>query len=95
MSKKQNVDFIGGSGVYTGYETVIETADKVKAKVRELKGSMPKGISFKVQSNKYLYLQWDSPVTGGRTTKKANVPFNEMGVYQARDKAWKIKNVLI
>ena len=94
MSKNGNNDIIGGSGIYTGYEAVIESADKVKAKCKELKGSMPKGISFKVQSNKYLYLQWDSPVTGGRTTKKANVPFNEMGVYQARDKAWKIKDAL-
>ncbi|MFZ1030084.1 MAG: recombinase [Limnoraphis robusta] len=89
-----NNDSIGGAGSYKGYEGILANAKKVKDKCEELKGRLPKGISFKLQGNKYLYLQWSNPVTGGRTTKNINVPFDESGVYQAIDKAWKIKDAL-
>jgi hypothetical protein len=94
MSKNGNTGTVGGSSSYAGYELVLENANKVKAKCKEIKATLPKGISFKIQNNKYLYLQWNSPLTGGRTSRNCNVPFDESGVYQARDKAWKIKDAL-
>ena len=83
---------VGGNDEYNGSEAIVENAKKVKDKCNELKGTMPKGISFQPQGNKYLYLQWNHPLTGGRTSKQVGVPFTEEGVYQARDKAWKIKD---
>ncbi len=87
---------LGGDGTYKGYEGQLELAKAVKAKCTELKkgGQMPKGFSFAIKDNKYLCLQWVNPFTGTRGTKSACVPFDESGVYQARDKAWKIKEAL-
>ncbi|KKD40039.1 hypothetical protein [Limnoraphis robusta] len=89
-----NNDSIGGAGSYKGYEAVLENIKAVKKKTEELKkgGQMPKGISFHISNNKYLYLQFKNPFTGTRVPQDVNVPFDESGVYQARDKAWKIKD---
>ncbi|ERT05160.1 putative 1-deoxy-D-xylulose-5-phosphate synthase [Lyngbya aestuarii BL J] len=85
---------IGGTGCYEGYEGQLSLADKVRKTYKEIKGSFPKGISLKIHKNSYLYLRWINPVTGSDSSKKCNVPFDESGVYQARDKAWKVKEAL-
>ncbi|EAW34233.1 hypothetical protein [Lyngbya sp. PCC 8106] len=82
------------SGSYKGYEAVLKNAKDVKDTVDEVKATMPKGISFKIQDNKYLMLQFKYPGTGKRLPKSCNVPFAPEGVYQARDKAWKVKEAL-
>ena len=89
-------DIVGGSGSYEGYEKQLTLANALSKKCSEIKdgGQMPKGFSVFVKNNKYLYLQFVNPFTKKRMQPNANVPFDESGVYQARDKAWKIKDAL-
>jgi hypothetical protein len=89
-------DIVGGSGSYEGYEKQLTLANILSKKCSEIKdgGQMPKGFSVFVKNNKYLYLQFVNPFTKKRVQPNANVPFDESGVYQARDKAWKIKDAL-
>ena len=85
---------IGGTGCYEGYEGKLSLADKVRKKYKEVKSSFPKGITLKIHKNSYLYLRWINPATGSDSSKKCNVPFDESGVWQAREKAWKVKEAL-
>jgi hypothetical protein len=96
MSNNDINDIVGGSGSYEGYEKKLTLADELRKKGSSLKktGQMPKGFSFAVKDNKYLCLQFVNPFTGSRSTKAVNVSFDEPGLYQARDKAWKIKDAL-
>jgi hypothetical protein len=96
MSNNDINDIVGGSGSYEGYEKKLTLADELRKKGSSLKktGQMPKGFSFATKDNKYLCLQFVNPFTGSRSTKAVNVSFDESGLYQARDKAWKIKDAL-
>lgn len=89
-----NKNQIGGNGCYEGYEGQLKLADKVRAKYKEIKSTFPKGVSLKIHQNKYIYLRWKNPVNGSDGSRGCNVSFDEPGVYQARDKAWKVKEAL-
>lgn len=85
---------VGGNGEYKGFEEKVALTNELKKLRDKVKSRMPDGVSFKLQGHKYLYLQFKSPITGERVPRDADLPYDESGIYQGIDKAWKIKEAL-
>jgi hypothetical protein len=71
---------VGGSGEYTIFSDLMQL-------YRKKRKETAKGVSLKLERNKYLLLQFKDPQTGKRTSKSCDCPFTELGVLQAVQKA--------
>jgi hypothetical protein len=71
---------VGGSGEYTIFSDLMQLYHKKRKETA-------KGVSLKLERNKYLLLQFKDPQTGKRTSKSCDCPFTELGVLQAVEKA--------
>jgi hypothetical protein len=77
---------IGGSGNYGSFDDLLET-------LRNVSKELPKGISFKRQGS-HLYLQFIHPGTNKRLPKPCGVQLTYDGIYEAKQKAFRIKTAL-
>ncbi len=77
---------LGGDGTYEGFEAILETIKNVSKR-------LPKGVRLKQDRGKYLSFQITLP-SGKRKVKPSGCEFTDFGIYQALDKAWKIRNAL-
>jgi hypothetical protein len=71
---------VGGSGEYTIFSDLMQL-------YRKKRKETAKGVSLKLERNKYLLLQFKDPQTGKRTSKTCDCPFTELGLLQAVEKA--------
>ena len=77
---------LGGDGTYEGFEAILETLKNVSKR-------LPKGVRLKRERDRYLNFQITLP-SGKRKVKPSGCEFTDLGIYQALDKAWKIRNAL-
>ncbi|MEJ1929907.1 hypothetical protein WDZ92_06440 [Nostoc sp. NIES-2111] len=84
MSNKSSV---GGQGNFTNFEDLLSAYKNVSKE-------LPPGVRFKLQSNKYLLLQFKHPGTDKRLPKPCGVDFTFDGIYEAKKKAFKVRTAL-
>lgn len=75
-----------GSGTYNQLSDLITFYNRKRKEC-------PKGVSLKLQDNN-LYIQFNNPDTGNRTTKSIGVAFTEKGILDAVDKSYQVSEAL-
>jgi len=74
-------------GKYTDYKDLLDFFSRKKKEC-------PKGVTLKLEKQKYLSLQFVFPDTKKRGAKSCNVQFTDIGIVQAVDKAHKVREAL-
>jgi hypothetical protein len=75
---------IGGSGNYSDFDAIVRIMTDVSRR-------LPKGVRFKREKDRWLNFQITMP-DGRRVVKASGCPLTDVGIYQALDKAHKIRH---
>lgn len=78
---------VGGQGNFSNFDDLLSAYKNVSKE-------LPPGVRFKLQSNKYLLLQFKHPGTDKRLPKPCGVDFTFDGIYEAKRKAFKVRHAL-